>query len=308
MVRAIAKRFVLSLFRNAPGASLGLISLLARRSPQQASILHGLLFRTQVDRLQGFLARVDYPVELRLSKADCFAHVGGLDLDTRLVDRYFLLDASKPTVSQGAVLYERLKGHGVEITRFVDLGANFGEYSLWFAKCTTAEILAIEPSSENIAVLQGNARRNGIDLARITLRKLAVADKPGTVAITIGRSQGNSIVNVTGATEAVPSDSLDRILTAHGFERVDCLKIDIEGAEPLLFDDLSKWMGRIGSVVIEMGGGLAPVADYDRLCDLFAASGFHCELFPSGRSLTIEEVKHLIRTDHLDYLFYRPQA
>jgi FkbM family methyltransferase len=304
-VRRLAKSLLLAMFRTAPGTSLRLIGLLVRRRPQQASILRGLLVRAQVEGLQGLLRRLDYPNELRLTRGTTFVEMAGLDLDAARVDRYFLLSGAEPVPSQGRVLHDRLAARGIAIATFVDLGANFGELSLWFARHTTASVLAVEPSTENIEVLKANARRNGIDLARITLVQKAVADRPGTVQITKGRTQGNSIVNLAGETETVASDSLDNILTAAGLTHVDCLKIDIEGAEPLLHADLARWVARIDSLVIEMGGGLAPPEDYDRLCRLFEEAGLRCELFASGRALTFAEVGRLIRTEHHDYLFYR---
>jgi FkbM family methyltransferase len=303
--RQLAKRCLLAVFNSAPALSLRCLAPVEQRNPQLGSILRGMLFRTQVERLQGVLRAHDYPNEIRLTSDTCFVHMTGLDLDARLVDRYFLLRGEMAAVSQGNFLHDRLVAKGITVATFVDLGANFGEYSLWFAKNTRASILAVEPSTENLALLEANAVRNGVDLARITLVRKAVSDRPGTVEITKGRSQGNSIVNLSGNTETVSSDSLDNLLQAHGIRHIDCLKIDIEGAEPLLLADLSKWVPRIDSLLIEMGGGLAPNSEYDTLCRLFEEGGFECELFPSGQPLNMGEVRRLIRTEHHDYLFYR---
>ena len=303
--RRFAKGCLLATFKLAPTLSLRCLALIERRNARLGSILRGMLFRTQVECLQRVLHEHDYPNEIRLTRDTCYVHITGLDLDAKLVDRYFLMTGQKAAISQGQALHDCLIAKNIRVAMFVDLGANFGEYCLWFAKYTNATILAVEPSTENLALLEANAARNSVDLARIVLVRKAISDRPGKLEITKGRNQGNSIINLTGNTETVSSDSLDNLLQSHGIKHIDCLKIDIEGAEPLLFANLSKWLPRIDSILIEMGGGLAPNNDYNALCRLFQDGGFKCEHFPSGRELNISDISQLIRTEHHDYLFYR---
>ena len=116
---------------------------------------------------------------------------------------------------------------------FVDLGANVGIYSLFVAGLAgrKARILAVEPQPEIYRRLAFNVAAN--DLGTIRTLQCAVADRDGTLDLFIDRGNRgqSSIAMVTGEKVSVPSRTLEGVLNEAGFERVDALKIDIEGAE-----------------------------------------------------------------------------
>ncbi|WP_051512821.1 FkbM family methyltransferase [Skermanella stibiiresistens] len=116
---------------------------------------------------------------------------------------------------------------------FVDLGANVGIYSLFVAGLAgrNARVLAVEPQPEIYRRLRFNVAANGLDTIR-TLQ-YAVADTAGTLDLFINRGNRgqSSIAMRTDEKVSVPCRTLDGILTEAGFDRVDALKIDIEGAE-----------------------------------------------------------------------------
>jgi FkbM family methyltransferase len=303
-LKRFIKTTIVSCLRVAPLWSYRVISM-ARLSDEPRTILRGMLVRAQVTRLQDVLARIGYPNELRISRDACFVEVNGLDLNAGLVDRYYKFLGAHPTETEAEKLFNRLKALGIDVKCFVDLGANFGEFSLWFAKHTEATVLAVEPSTENIRIFESNAVRNGIDMARVHLVKKAIADKPGTMQMTVGKSQGNTIVNVAGETETIVTDTLDHCLREHGITNIDALKIDIEGAEPLLQDDLAKWLPVTRCLLIEMGGGLNSSDQYGALVDMLLGEGFVCEWYSEGKRLEPAEVKALLGQGQNDFLFYR---
>ena len=116
---------------------------------------------------------------------------------------------------------------------FVDLGANVGVYSLFVAGLAgpKASILAVEPQPEIYRRLAFNVAAN--DLGTIRTLQCAVADRDGTLDLFIDRGNRgqSSIAMVTGEKVSVPCRSLESMLVEAGFNRVDALKIDIEGAE-----------------------------------------------------------------------------
>jgi FkbM family methyltransferase len=116
---------------------------------------------------------------------------------------------------------------------FVDLGANVGVYSLFVAGLAgrKASILAVEPQPEIYRRLVFNVAAN--DLGTIRIMQCAVADRDGTLDLFIDRGNRgqSSIAMVTGEKVSVPCRSLESMLVEAGFDRVDALKIDIEGAE-----------------------------------------------------------------------------
>ncbi len=113
------------------------------------------------------------------------------------------------------------------------LGANVGVYSLFVAGLAgrKARVLAVEPQPEIYRRLAFNVAAN--DLGTIRTMQCAVADRDGTLDLFIDRGNRgqSSIAMVTGEKVSVPCRTLESVLNEAGFDRVDALKIDIEGAE-----------------------------------------------------------------------------
>ena len=108
-----------------------------------------------------------------------------------------------------------------------------GVYSLFVAGLAgrKARILAVEPQPEIYRRLAFNVAAN--DLGTIRTLQCAVADRDGTLDLFIDRGNRgqSSIAMVTGEKVSVPCRTLESVLIEAGFDRVDALKIDIEGAE-----------------------------------------------------------------------------
>lgn len=121
---------------------------------------------------------------------------------------------------------------------FVDVGANVGTYSL-FAAAAGARVLAVEASEETAEKLAFNIAANGA--GSITLVRTAVGDREGELSLwrepsnagfatvvedlTTGEWAGNWS-NVT-----VPVRPLLDVISEAGLERVDVMKLDVEGFE-----------------------------------------------------------------------------
>ncbi len=121
--------------------------------------------------------------------------------------------------------------------RFVDIGANVGLYSFFVAARAggAVRVLAIEPQPGIVERLMFNRQLNSFD---ITVVAAAVGAGEGKVALVInandsgGSHQGNVIAARPGErTVEVACRPLMGILKQAGFERIDALKIDVEGAE-----------------------------------------------------------------------------
>jgi FkbM family methyltransferase len=121
---------------------------------------------------------------------------------------------------------------------FVDLGANVGVYSLFVAGLAgpSARVLAVEPQPEIYQRLCFNVAAN--DLGTVRTVQCAVADRDGALDLYIDRgNRGQSSIALktgsqkTGERVTVPCKTLETALKEAGFDRVDALKIDIEGAE-----------------------------------------------------------------------------
>jgi FkbM family methyltransferase len=119
----------------------------------------------------------------------------------------------------------------------VDVGANIGYYTLWAAKKvgTIGKVISIEPEPSNYKLLLQNLSLNR--LQNVVPVNIALSDKIDVTRLYMGkRSVTHSICqNVrdarTGHSIAIPTTTLDSLLKKLRVERVDWLKIDVEGAE-----------------------------------------------------------------------------
>ncbi len=130
---------------------------------------------------------------------------------------------------------------------FVDVGANVGIYSLWAALFMQGKgtILAIEPNLLAHERLMYNCALNTF-AKNIKGCNVALSDHDGFETLFIGQSNLGeaSCVHKTETPIKVKAIKLSTLLSNHKIKKVDILKIDVEGAEPLIlmqfFDHSSK--------------------------------------------------------------------
>lgn len=140
-----------------------------------------------------------------------------------------------------------------------DIGANAGIFSLAaLAANPKAVVHAFEPTPEIVARLRAAALLNG--LSKLVVNEVAVGDHDGEGTLRRWRGASNSnegmnfITTEGGAGEAVCLISLDRYCAEHGIERIDLLKIDIQGNEPRAFAGATRLLRekRIGTIFAEL--------------------------------------------------------
>jgi FkbM family methyltransferase len=108
---------------------------------------------------------------------------------------------------------------------FFDLGANIGTISIPAAlRCTSVH--AFEMLAENVVHLRRALERNKI--GNVAVVQAAVSDRPGLIGAG-GSSAWGSVV--AKATLSVPTVVVDDYVRLRGIDRVDVMKIDIEGSE-----------------------------------------------------------------------------
>ena len=125
---------------------------------------------------------------------------------------------------------------------FIDIGANIGGYSLFVAAQAggRARILAIEPQPEIFERLVYNIRQN--DFASIKALDCAVSDMDGEITLFLPEhNRGETsmrIVNsdVNGKQMRVMARTLQGLIEDEGYNHVDAIKLDVEGAEDLILE------------------------------------------------------------------------
>lgn len=125
---------------------------------------------------------------------------------------------------------------------FIDVGANVGGYALFVAALAgpSARILAIEPHPGIFERLVFNISQN--PFGTVKALDCAVTDKDGTVTLFIdpANSGQSSVryVHTTGDSVAlkVTAKTLKSVMSEERLDRIDALKIDVEGAEDLILE------------------------------------------------------------------------
>lgn len=117
---------------------------------------------------------------------------------------------------------------------FIDIGAHVGVYSLFIAAIARgrADIVAIEPEPVSLARLRFNVAAN--PMIKVNIQPVALGERSESIALDINpinRGGTRTRPAVAGDTHIVPCLTLCDLLRNERVERIDALKIDVEGAE-----------------------------------------------------------------------------
>jgi len=136
----------------------------------------------------------------------------------------------------------------------VDAGAYTGISSLWFAaRYPNATIVSLEPATSNFQVLLLNVAHE----RRVIPLREALWPSDGTIYVT-DNSYGAWAYRVSRHTGNTPvmATSIPTLMQRLGVDRIDLLKLDIEGAEHDLFQDGAQdWLTSVHAIAIETHDG-----------------------------------------------------
>lgn len=144
----------------------------------------------------------------------------------------------------------------------VDAGAYTGLSSAYFAmRYPEAQIIAIEPSASNFEVLVRNTERFEnvfpIHAALWAHAGSLILTDPGDGAwgLRIRENEELSAADVKLSDRSghrVPAITVSDLIRDYGLDRIDLLKLDIEGSERELFSDCASWIGRVDAICMEL--------------------------------------------------------
>jgi len=152
----------------------------------------------------------------------------------------------------------------------LDIGANIGNHTLVFSRYADT-VYSFEPIPEIFSVLSRNIAQNGIE--NVHAFNKALSDSCGRQVIYINR-EGNlgasSLHRKTGDTEEAVIDSVrgDDFLSESGIERVDLIKMDVEGHEFNVLAGLEHAISRCRPLVIMEGNDEETVRRISQGCFL----------------------------------------
>jgi FkbM family methyltransferase len=164
----------------------------------------------------------------------------------------------------------------------IDGGANLGIYTVLASALVGDEglVLSFEPGETSFRNLEQNIALNGAQNVRPF--KLALADTSGTRRLyhTRGGPVGYSLSTDEGVMtpyEIVQTTTIDDTLAAQGIDRVDVLKLDVEGAEELALVGAGRLLESSRPIVLFEMQPHAPIASglqYDGAWTLLRRLGY----------------------------------
>jgi FkbM family methyltransferase len=154
-----------------------------------------------------------------------------LHLHDNICERRFLFMPQFFDQDERTIIAESLPDDGV----FVDIGANVGLYSLRASQSLGPQgvILAMEPNPVTFKRLKTNFSMNDIG-AKVVLEQVGVGDGDGELQLVLhpdNLGEASAFADFAGEKITVPSRSLKQLLATHAINKIDVLKIDIEGFE-----------------------------------------------------------------------------
>jgi len=235
------------------------------------------LFRESHGQWRGFLLWLEFLKEKLCKKGEIFSvHVPGL--------RHAVwLRAGTSDVEAFCQLFahREMDFYTASSPRYlIDAGANIGMTSIHLAnRFPAAAIDALEVDPENIKLLKRNAAPypNIRVIEKGLWHRSAILKVLNPEASSWAFKVGEAEPNEAGA---LPALGVQDLLRESGFERIDLLKIDIEGAERDVFGNgNTEWIEQVQLLAIELhdrdrpGCTEAVRAVVDRLQPRFSSSG-----------------------------------
>jgi FkbM family methyltransferase len=162
---------------------------------------------------------------------------------------------------------------------FVDVGANVGYFTALAASIVgkAGRVISFEPSPYAFNRLRAMVEKSG--LSQVSLVPAGLGDAPGELNIYLGIGSDNhspTMIAHEGTTATVVAvKKLDDALGELGCDRIDFMKIDVEGFEPRVLAGATQLLreGRIRSILCEFNehwlaqAGSSPAELRDLICN-----------------------------------------
>ena len=171
-----------------------------------------------------------------------------VDRDDAVVGRSLMTGRSwEPFES---LLFSQIVRPGMTVA---DIGAHVGLYTLIAASCVGSDgrVFAFEPDPANAALLRQNVVHNGFE-DRVAIIEVALADTSGSRPLYYDlQNRGNHSlaednVRIGAPSTDVATATLAEAIAEHGDLTLDAAKIDVQGAECLVFAGAGPLFGHRG--------------------------------------------------------------
>ncbi len=172
---------------------------------------------------------------------------------------------------------------------FVDVGANVGAYSFYALSLIgeAGRVVTVEPNPDLARQLRYNVRVNGVaDRMRVVQAAVGADRGAGALSVEARNSGEGRLVGdgerVGGApTVAVRVVTLADVVADAGLDRIDCLKVDVEGREADVLQPFLRSAPRAlwpRHLIVELKRGLRDAPGSEDLLAWLSARGYRLEL------------------------------
>ena len=169
-------------------------------------------------------------------------------------------------------VYRDVTAHLDNCETIVDLGANIGLTSLYFARrYPTVKLFAVEPNPDTYQMLTANLR-GLIDSGRCRTLQAAVWGSPKTLVADPSQAPDHYSAFTTKEASAMENGEtpiaglpIQKLIDDSSFNEIDLLKVDIEGAEVELFKGDLNWLCRVRTIAIEFHNDSRQCCRFDEI-------------------------------------------
>lgn len=133
----------------------------------------------------------------------------------------------------------------------IDVGGHIGLFSIYALRWNPKKIIAFEPIKENFNLFNENIALNKIK--NIKCYNMAVYDSSEEIEIYLSQDfAAHSLVKKNGSSRKIKSISLKKIFDEQEITKCDILKLDCEGSEYKIFDELpNEYFKKIEKISME---------------------------------------------------------
>jgi FkbM family methyltransferase len=195
---------------------------------------------------------------------------------------------------------------------FFDIGANIGCYSLVAAKQTgpKGEVHSFEPVSKVFYKLQNNVSLNGFQ--NIKLNQNAVFEKSGILELFVSSNENGGMSSMfhhdteSGQIEKANAITIDEYVNTLNIQKIDFIKIDIEGAEIFALKGMKNTLRRFKPIILmELSDDILNTAQVDEneILSLLSDLNYEMRGIDQNGNLLLETERH---ENYSNYAFCQP--
>lgn len=209
-------------------------------------------------------------------------------------------------------IYRILKSYSLICNSFIDIGANFGYFTVTIGKamCNKGMVIAIEPDPENFLILKKNIKNNCFP---VKLENVAICEKEGFMDLFVSKENkgGHSLFEYypseyKGKVQ-VKTTTLDEIVKKYNPPEPILVKIDIEGSEFDAFKAGDKLLEKKCIFISEFSPPLYRRLNQEPkdLLNKIYKFGYKIYETRSGKRIDIQDFDSICKLEQSNLLFFK---